>query len=413
MHTEMIYIFLPRVYIQNMGNGNAFREQNNKKGRIFIMKIDAEFQSLIPPLTYEEKKMLEESILNEGCRDAIVVWNDTVIDGHNRYEICTKYNIPFETVNRDFDSRNDAIEWIIKNQFGRRNLPLHERARLALRLKPVIAEKAKEKQHSGINQYTPSLSQNSVKPSYAIDTQKEIAKAAGVSHDTIAKVEKIEEAAPAPVVQASRKGDISVNAAYQVTKMMQEEQKEIASRIQSGENAKSVVLEVQKRPHVANNSGNNEWYTPAEYIEAARKAMGSIDTDPASNDIANKVVKAEKYYTIETDGLAHDWHGNVWMNPPYSSDLITKFIEKLKEQRENYEQAIILVNNATETQWFYEIVKIASAVCFPKSRVKFYMPDGKTGAPLQGQAVLYVGNNPEKFISAFGGIGWTARITEA
>lgn len=376
------------------------------------MKIDVEFQSLIPPLTYEEKKMLEESILSEGCRDAIVVWNDTIIDGHNRYEICTKHGIPFETVNREFESRNEVIEWIIKNQFGRRNLPMHERARLALRLKPVIAEKAKEKQHSGINQYTSSLSQNSVKPSYAIDTQKEIAKAAGVSHDTIAKVEKIEEAAPAPIVQASRKGDISVNAAYQVTKMMQEEQEEIASRIQSGENAKSVVLEVQRRPHVANNSGNNEWYTPAEYIEAARNAMGSIDTDPASNDIANKVVKAEKYYTIETDGLAHDWHGNVWMNPPYSSDLITKFIEKLKEQRENYEQAIILVNNATETQWFYEIVKIASAVCFPKSRVKFYMPDGKTGAPLQGQAVLYVGNNTEKFISAFGGIGWTAKITE-
>lgn len=376
------------------------------------MKIDVEFQSLIPPLTYEEKKMLEESILSEGCRDAIVVWNDTIIDGHNRYEICKKHGIPFETVSREFEDRNDVIEWIIKNQFGRRNLPMHERARLALRLKPVIAEKAREKQHSGINQYTHSLPQNSAKPSIPIETRDEIAKAAGVSHDTIAKVEKIEEAAPAPVVQASRKGDISVNAAYQVTKMMQEEQEEIASRIQSGENAKSVVLEVQKRPHVANNSGNNEWYTPAEYIEAAREAMGSIDTDPASNDIANKVVKAEKYYTIETDGLAHDWHGNVWMNPPYSSDLITKFIEKLKEQRGNYEQAIILVNNATETQWFYEIVKIASAVCFPKSRVKFYMPDGKTGAPLQGQAVLYVGNNTEKFISAFGGIGWTAKITE-
>lgn len=380
------------------------------------MKIDVEFQSLIPPLTFEEKEMLEESILSEGCRDAIVVWNDTIIDGHNRYEICKKHGIPFETVNREFESRNEVIEWIIKNQFGRRNLPLHERARLALRLKSVIAEKAKSNKQEAANKMNLIVGNNvsaeiceNVLP---IDTREEIAKAAGVSHDTIAKVEKIEEAAPAPIVQASRKGDISVNAAYQVTKMMQEEQEEIACRIQSGENAKSVVLEVQKRPHVANNSGNNEWYTPSEYIEAARKAMGSIDTDPASNDIANKVVKAEKYYTIETDGLAHDWHGNVWMNPPYSSDLITKFIEKLKEQRGNYEQAIILVNNATETQWFYEIVKIASAVCFPKSRVKFYMPDGKTGAPLQGQAVLYVGDNYEKFISAFVGIGWTAKITE-
>lgn len=380
------------------------------------MKIDVEFQSLIPPLTYEEKKMLEESILSEGCRDAIVVWNDTIIDGHNRYEICNKHGIPFETVNREFKNRNEVIEWIIKNQFGRRNLPMHERARLALRLKSVIAEKAKSNKQEAAKKMNLIVGNNvsaeiceNVLP---IDTREEIAKAAGVSHDTIAKVEKIEEAAPAPVVQASRKGDISVNAAYQVTKMMQEEQEEIASRIQSGENAKSVVLEVQKRPHVANNSGNNEWYTPAEYIEAAREVMGSIDTDPASNDIANKIVKAEKYYTIETNGLAHDWTGNVWMNPPYSSDLISKFVEKLKEQRANYNQAIILVNNATETQWFYEIVKIASAVCFPKSRVKFYMPDGKTGAPLQGQAVLYVGDNYEKFISAFGGIGWTAKITE-
>ena len=400
-----MYIFKIRGTGTLLGN---IKKNKTIKERVFIMKIDVEFQSLIPPLTFEEKKMLEESVLKEGCRDAIVLWGDTIIDGHNRYEICTKHGIPFETVNREFESRNEVIEWIIKNQFGRRNLPLHERARLALRLKPVVAEKAKEQQ---LRKPADFVSQNSVKQK-PIDTQKEIAKAAGVSHDTIAKVEKIEEAAPAPVVQASRKGDISVNAAYQVTKMMQEEQEEIASRIQCGENAKSVVLEVQKRPHVANNSGNNEWYTPSEYIEAARKAMGSIDTDPASNDIANKVVKAEKYYTIETDGLAHDWHGNVWMNPPYSSDLITKFIEKLKEQRGNYEQAIILVNNATETQWFYEIVKIASAVCFPKSRVKFYMPDGKTGAPLQGQAVLYVGNNTEKFISAFGGIGWTAKITE-
>lgn len=369
------------------------------------MKIDAEFQSLIPPLTFEEKEMLEESILSEGCRDAIVLWGDTIIDGHNRYEICTKHGIPFETVNREFESRNEVIEWIIKNQFGRRNLPLHERARLALRLKPVIAEKAAERMLAGKS--------DPVQISAQGKTRDNIASIAGVSHDTIAKVEKIESEAPAPVISASRRNDISVNTAYQVTKMKPEDQQEIAERIEQGEKPKEVIAEVKNRPHVANNSGNNEWYTPAEYIEAAREAMGSIDTDPASNDIANKIVKAEKYYTIETNGLAHDWTGNVWMNPPYSSDLISKFVEKLKEQRVNYNQAIILVNNATETQWFYEIVKIASAVCFPKSRVKFYMPDGKTGAPLQGQAVLYVGNNTEKFISAFGGIGWTAKITEA
>ena len=162
--------------------------------------------------------------------------------------------------------------------------------------------------------------------------------------------------------------------------------------------------------HVANNSGNNEWYTPAEIIEAARKAMGSIDTDPASNDIAQKVVKSESYYTIETNGLDKTWTGNVWLNPPYSGDLIGRFIDKLCYERCNYEQAIVLVNNATETEWFNKIIGIASAVCFLKSRVKFWMPDGKTGAPLQGQALLYIGNNTQHFFTSFSCKGWCASV---
>lgn len=379
--------------------------------------IDNEFKNLIPPLTPEEFAGLKQSLMSEGCRDPLVLWGNILIDGHNRYDICTRKNIPFQTVQREFADRNAAIEWIILNQFGRRNLPAHERARLALRLKPVIAEKAKEQQLSTLKQN--AVSQNSVKRENPIDTQKEIAKVAGVSHDTISKVERIEEDAPAPVVQASRKGEISVNAAYQVTKLEPEQQQEIAQRIEhiadepkETQTPKAIVQEVIKRPHVANNSGNNEWYTPAEFIEAARNAMGSIDVDPASNDIAQEVVKAETYYTAETNGLDKTWAGNVWMNPPYASDLIGKFIDKLIEERHNYKQAIILVNNATETEWFNKIISIASAVCFPKSRVKFYMPDGKTGAPLQGQAVIYIGYNKDKFYSAFACMGWCADVVQ-
>lgn len=182
----------------------------------------------------------------------------------------------------------------------------------------------------------------------------------------------------------------------------------IEERVEQGETPKDVVSDVKKRPHISYNSGNNEWYTPKEFIDAARNAMGSIDLDPASNDIANQVVQAEKYYTAETNGLDKDWNGNVWMNPPYASDLIEKFIDKLIEQTEagNVNQAVVLVNNATETGWFSKLVHISSAVCFPKSRVKFYMPDGKTGAPLQGQAVLYVGNEPRNFVDAFKDLGW-------
>lgn len=169
-------------------------------------------------------------------------------------------------------------------------------------------------------------------------------------------------------------------------------------------------IEETKKPHVAFNSGNNEWYTPKEFIEAARTAMGSIDVDPASSEIANEVVQAKEYYTAETNGLDKKLHGNVWMNPPYSTELIGKFIQKLVDERKDYEQAVVLVNNATETEWFMKLVSIASAICFPKSRVKFYMPDGKTGAPLQGQAVIYIGENVAMFLDAFKRIGWECEV---
>jgi phage N-6-adenine-methyltransferase len=254
--------------------------------------------------------------------------------------------------------------------------------------------------------------QNSAK---AVDTREELAKAAKVSHDTIAKVEKIKESAPLPVVQAARQNEISINSAYQVTKLEPEEQQEIAERIQNIKSEpketntpKAIVQEVLKRPHVSFNSGNNEWYTPAEFIEAAVKVMGKIDLDPASNEIANKVVQATTFYTSETNGLAHEWSGNIWLNPPYSSDLIGKFADKVISEYGNYSQMIILVNNATETEWFCKLVSKASAVVFPKSRVKFYMPDGRTGAPLQGQAVLYIGSSPEKFLDCFKKFGWGA-----
>ena len=84
--------------------------------------IDSEFMGLIPPLTPEEYNGLEQSILAEGCRDAIVLWGDVIVDGHNRYEICTTHNIPFKTVQKEFASRDDAMLWMIDLQRGRRNL---------------------------------------------------------------------------------------------------------------------------------------------------------------------------------------------------------------------------------------------------------------------------------------------------
>jgi ParB family chromosome partitioning protein len=160
--------------------------------------------------------------------------------------------------------------------------------------------------------------------------------------------------------------------------------------------------------HVSHNSGNNEWYTPPEFIAAARDAMGAIDLDPASSDVANGTVRAKSFYTPADDGLTKPWHGNVWMNPPYAQPLIAQFAERVADKFDGKEikRACVLVNNATETAWFQRMLASSSAVCLLRGRIRFIDPEGKpSGAPLQGQAVLYMGENPYRFARSFAELG--------
>ena len=101
------------------------------------MKIDAEFRDLISPLDSAEYEQLEANIKQEGCRDAIVLWGEILIDGHHRYRICTENGISFKTVQKDFETRDDVKAWIIRNQWGRRNLTAYQRALLALKLETL------------------------------------------------------------------------------------------------------------------------------------------------------------------------------------------------------------------------------------------------------------------------------------
>ena len=163
-------------------------------------------------------------------------------------------------------------------------------------------------------------------------------------------------------------------------------------------------IEEEKKPHVSNNSHDDEWYTPPEFIESARLVMGSIDLDPASNEHANKTVKAAHIFTEEDNGLEQEWFGNVWLNPPYSSTLVQLFADKVAER--GFEQAVVLVNNATETKWFRTLVDHADAIVFKTGRIKFLKHDGQHNTPLQGQAFIYYGDNPEAFLDEFRQYGW-------
>lgn len=180
------------------------------------LTIDPEFKMLIPPLSDDEYEQLEANLKSEGCRDPLVTWNGIIIDGHNRFEICTANGISFEKISKRFADRAEVIEWIIRNQFGRRNLDAYQRTKLALRLEEAIAARAKANMTMGINQHSPK--QKSAEAIPHIETREEIAKLAGVSRDTVDKVKAIEKKAAPEVRQALAKGEISINKAHQTVK---------------------------------------------------------------------------------------------------------------------------------------------------------------------------------------------------
>lgn len=228
--------------------------------------------------------------------------------------------------------------------------------------------------------------------SHACDTMPPVRETADLTYDERRQVVE-EVAAGKPPAEAVR--DV---------KAQREPEPELAPIVTIGD-----VEVIPPKPHVSHNSGENEWYTPAPYIEAARKTMGSIDLDPATSQTANRTVQAANIYTAETNGLAHPWGGNIWLNPPYAQPLIAQFATKLADEYEagNTRQACVLVNNATETVWFRTLADTCAAICFPTGRIRFIDPAGNpSGAPLQGQAILYFGPHPGTFEAAFAQFGF-------
>jgi ParB family chromosome partitioning protein len=266
-----------------------------------------------------------------------------------------------------------------------------------------IAAKAKEriseagKRHTG-NQYTGKMEGVMNSPQLPKDEAKTrtiLAKQAGVSGQTYDALKKVVDHGTPELKEAVREKKIGAVTAAIISEMEPEEQVFIAA-----------LPKKDIKPHVAHNSGENEWYTPVDILEKARSLFGNIDLDPASCETANKNVQALKYYTSGEDGLAHIWSGKVWLNPPYSQPAISKFAEAVRLKRQEYKEALILVNNATETQWFVDMATHAMAFCFLSGRVKFIDKNGnKTGSPLQGQVLIYIGDNIEAFYSIFKGIG--------
>jgi len=204
------------------------------------MEVKEEFKNLIPALSVEEYAQLEANILEEGIREPILTWNGYIIDGHNRFSIAQRFDLEYKTTSKHFASEESVKEWMILNQFGRRNLSNYQRSVLALELEEVFKEKAQKSKANKVSHFrnTGEVLATLPKP----DTRKELSKVAQVGERTLDKVKKIQAKAPQEIKEKLATGEVSINAAYKEIKKeekkeeLQEKKKEYEKRIESNTN---------------------------------------------------------------------------------------------------------------------------------------------------------------------------------
>ena len=334
---------------------------------------------IFPMMQPDEFGELVNDIQTNGLHQPVIIHDDgRILDGRNRYKACLEAGVEpdFETWHGD----GSLVEYVLSLNLHRRHLNAGQKAGVALNILPHLEDEAKERQLASLKQNQTVVAK--LPPRNQGKSRDIAAEKTGASPRYVTDVKKIKEEEPA-----------KFDEIMAGTKTIQEVKREIS-------------------PHVANNSGNNEWYTPAEYIDAATEVMGNIDLDPASCNKANEVVAASQIFTKDDDGLSKEWRERVWMNPPYAQPLIAQFVDKMNSEVESgrVAQAIVLVNNATDTKWFHSLCLHASMICFTSGRVKFYKDNGEIGAPLQGQAIVYIGDNQELFFRAFSGLGLVVQV---
>jgi hypothetical protein len=196
--------------------------------------VNEELKAYIDPLTPEEYEALERSLLAEGCRDALVLWGDTLVDGHNRYRICQQHGLPFQTVqNTRFRSMEDVHLWMIGQHLGRRSVSDFQRGVLALRQREIMAERrgraqtvasAERPDGTADTDKAPTGAAPSVYEPDALKSREAIARAARLSSSQVVAIEKIQKQAAPELVAAVKSGTISLNTAAAVATLPAEEQ---------------------------------------------------------------------------------------------------------------------------------------------------------------------------------------------
>ena len=262
--------------------------------------VDPELKAYIDPLTPDEYAALERSLLTEGCRDALVLWGELLIDGHNRYEICQKHNLPFQTLqSKFFNTVEDVHLWMIDQHLGRRSVSDFQRGVLALRKREIINDRrsrhlAATPAVTSTDDTEPAPWEGEATPAIAALTQplksrEDIAKAARLSNSQVQMIERIHKQAAPEVVAAVKSGSLSINAAAAVASLPEDEQKAAASA--GAEQLKQAAKRVReaKRKHRETQASSTETAStpattsahddPNEELQRLRKLVDQLTTE--------------------------------------------------------------------------------------------------------------------------------------
>jgi ParB-like chromosome segregation protein Spo0J len=343
--------------------------------------------NLFPLSSPEEISELAKDIGENGLINLIVLLDGKVLDGRNRLLACKEAGMEPRFVTWDH-SEVSPVTWVISLNLKRRHLTPGQLAAVAVEAKVLLAADAKERQSAAgaanLNRFNRKSSSprsgltSTLRTKDVPQIEKAVAKQFEVSHSYVHAAQKIKDA-DEKVFQRLKTGTITIPEA----------EKELGFK----QSTKAMVA-----------SDSNEWYTPDNYIKAARAVLGEIGLDPASCEMADARIKAGTYYSIENDGLKHKWKGNVWLNPPYG-DLGPKFVAKAISEYEagHLTEAILLLNShVTDSKWFKPLFQYV--LCFTDHRSRFWNAEGIGGAA-HGSVFVYFGKRKDAFEKQFSQFG--------
>ena len=268
--------------------------------------VNEALKAYIDPLTPEEYEALERSIVAEGCRDALVLWGDVLVDGHNRYGICQKHGLPFSTIQAtQFKSMDDVHLWMIDQHLGRRSISDFQRGVLALRKRDILEQRIQQVAderaqataqapadgESPADSPAPDASSEAPHNTQILHSREALAKEARISSNQVRMIEAIQAQAAPEVVAAVKAGDLSLNAAAAVATLPAEEQ------VQAAHGGAKELKQAAKRARDAKRKPK------AETSEGEDTATASSDAETDSREATPAEVQAlrERVQALETE----------------------------------------------------------------------------------------------------------------